>query len=163
MMLTKAEIEEIDLVGNSCKVRIPVFETSAQGNPEILEAKFVISPGEFNGYQVGDIVEIGFDNGHINRPIVIGKFYNGVAAENKINRGAIRCVDLNVSGSAAIPMSTELLHSNDQDRAMNDGCIADYNTIYDMIKTIQQLKKSVEELQDDNRDLRARIRELEGD
>lgn len=89
-MVTKAEIQSIDFNSNICQVRIPIFEDRT-GNKVVCKATFAIPPGVYNGFQVGDVVYVAFEDGHISTPVVIGKLFLGTAAEASNLGGAINC------------------------------------------------------------------------
>ena len=75
-MVTKGIITSIDFNGNTCKVRIPFFET-AGNDPIISDAIISNTPGVYNGYKVDDVVLVAFEDGLMNNPVVIGKLYLG--------------------------------------------------------------------------------------
>jgi len=54
-MVTKGIIKTLDLTGNTCTVRLPLFETA--GNDHIIgTATISNTPGSYNGYKEGDVV-----------------------------------------------------------------------------------------------------------
>ena len=106
-MVTKGIIKTIDFAGNTCTVRIPFFETA--NNDEIIStAPISNTPGSYNGYKVGDVVWVAFEDGSMDRPVVIGKLYLGVETEKADPRGTINVVDSKASNSAEIPFDTRL-------------------------------------------------------
>lgn len=110
-MLTKGEIQNIDFSGNSCTVRLPLFETVGSGDRAIATAYFAITPGVFNSYKIGDIVIVGFDRDMINKPYILGKLYTGLKEEQNIEsgfRGAANCESLIVKDSVTLPESTKI-------------------------------------------------------
>ena len=54
-MLAKGVINSINFSSNTCKVRIPQFET-VNSDPIILDATISITPGIYNGYKENDVV-----------------------------------------------------------------------------------------------------------
>ena len=71
-MIVKGIIKTIDFSDNSCKVRIPLFETAASSGEVILKAIMLIQPGSYNGYVEGDVVFVDFENNDLGQPIVCG-------------------------------------------------------------------------------------------
>lgn len=108
-MITKAEIQSIDLVGNTCIVRMPFFETLNVGDKAIAEAIFSITPGVYNSYKVGDVVLVAFEDNQLSKPTVIGKLYISSTDSYNDPRGAINCSDLTVCNNCKIPLNTELV------------------------------------------------------
>jgi len=60
-MITKGIIKSIDYNGNTCIVRIPIFESSATDTETTFEAIFSITPGMYNGYLENDVVLVSFE------------------------------------------------------------------------------------------------------
>ena len=106
-MITKGIIQAIDLTGNTCQVRMPFFESA--NNDEIYgTATISNTPGSYNGYKVGDVVWVAFEDNKLASPVVIGKLYLGVDIEQQDPRGVINVVDSVVANSASIPADTKL-------------------------------------------------------
>lgn len=55
-MITEGIIKTIDYNGNSCTVRIPLYETVQNLGEVVLPGKIAILPGIFNGYKPDDMV-----------------------------------------------------------------------------------------------------------
>lgn len=111
-MITKGIIKSIDLTGNTCTVRLPLFETA--GNDPIIETATISNtPGNYNGYKVDDVVWIGFENGMMNTPVVIGKLYLGVEAEKADPRGVLNVEESSISKKASLPADASLEASFD--------------------------------------------------
>lgn len=113
-MLTKGQITAIpgNIGANSCKVRIPAFETAASTSQAIIDAQIAVQPWVFGGYAVDDVVWLGFEHNHIDAPVVIGKVYLGAAEEDgrlkeNIN-GVLGANTLKVFGNAELPSETKL-------------------------------------------------------
>ena len=106
-MVTKGIITSIDFNGNTCQVRIPFFETA--GNDPITGTAIVSNtPGSYNGYKVGDVVLVAFEDGKMHNPVIIGKLYLGVAKEKQDPRGTINVETTTASKSASLPADAVL-------------------------------------------------------
>jgi hypothetical protein len=140
-MVTKGEILTIDYLSNTCTIRMPLFETIAS-NPITTTAIFAIQPGMFNGYQVGDIVEVGFENNMINKPVVLGKLYLGVKNENDNYRGAIKCDSLEIKNKAVLPSDTQISYVRGQNSLSIDSDATNYTSIKDIIDSVQKLENN---------------------
>ena len=74
-MITKGIITAIDFKGNTCTVRMPLFENA--GNDQITgTATISNTPGSYNGYKVNDVVLVGFEDGQMDKPVILGKLYS---------------------------------------------------------------------------------------
>lgn len=106
-MVTKGIIKTLDLTGNTCTVRLPLFETA--GNDHIIgTATISNTPGSYNGYKEGDVVWVAFEDGSMNSPVVIGKLYLGVEEERKDPRGVLNVENSTVAKTASMPADTKL-------------------------------------------------------
>lgn len=111
-MVTKGIIKSIDLRGNTCKVHIPFFETA--GNDPIIETATVSNtPGSYNGYKVGDVVYVAFEDGSMSHPVIVGKLYLGVETEKADPRGVINVEESITTKAASIPADTKLSNKVD--------------------------------------------------
>lgn len=131
-MITEAEIQSIDFNSNSCVVRIPFFETLNTVNKIVIPAKFCTQPGIYNGYKVGDIVWVAFENGMPEGPIVIGKVFKSSNDENA-NGGNISCKNLTVNSTASLPITTKI-----------DGALNKYGTLEAVINNLGTLQESTQ-------------------
>ena len=101
-MVTKGIITSIDFNGNTCQVRIPLFETA--GNDPIISTAIVSNtPGSYNGYKVDDVVLVAFEDGKMETPVVIGKLYLGAEKEKADPRGSLNTESLVAAKTAAVP------------------------------------------------------------
>ena len=106
-MVTKGIITSIDFNGNTCQVRIPLFETA--GNDPIIGTAVVSNtPGSYNGYKVGDVVLVAFEDGKMQNPVIVGKLYLGAAKEKQDPRGTINVETTTASKSASLPADAVL-------------------------------------------------------
>ena len=112
-MVVKGIIKSIDYTGNTCMVRIPLFENAATNNEVAMKAIIATTPGIYNGYKEGDVVIVTFENNEIDMPIVLGKLYLGVTAEKADPRGAINCDTITSATPISIPIDTKLTLEND--------------------------------------------------
>jgi hypothetical protein len=106
-MVTKGIIKSIDLTGNTCKVHMPFFET-AGNDPIIATAIISNTPGSYNGYKVGDVVLVAFEDNNLDTPVVMGKLYLGVEKEKADPRGVLNVEESSTSKKAALPADSVL-------------------------------------------------------
>ena len=139
-MIVKGIIKTIDFKGNTCTVRIPVLENSANGAEVVIPAVFSMIPGLYNGYKVDDVVFVAFENDQLNSPVVISKLYLGADTESKNPRGAINADSFKATNPITIPVSTKLTLDNDPNKlntAKVKNGLADFKSISDIIKGLQ--------------------------
>lgn len=105
-MVTKAVVRSINNTANRCIVRMPLFETASNSAPVEAEALVSITPGLFNNLVVGDIVFVAFEENALEKPIIIGKLFKGIANENEVQGGAGILDTLRVRTAATIPCTT---------------------------------------------------------
>ena len=106
-MVTKGIIKSIDLLGNTCTVHIPFFETA--GNDQIIETATVSNtPGSYNGYKVGDVVYVAFEDGSMSNPVIIGKLYLGTEKEKADPRGVSNVEESSAAKKATLPADAVL-------------------------------------------------------
>ena len=106
-MVTKGIIKSIDLTGNTCKVHMPFFET-AGNDPIIATAIISNTPGSYNGYKVGDVVLVAFEDNNLDTPVVMGKLYLGAEKEKADPRGVLNVEESSTSKKAALPADSVL-------------------------------------------------------
>ena len=99
-MIQQGIIKELIPNENCALVRIPIYETS-QGEEAIFNCVLSCIPGIINGYQVGDIVIVGFENDQLDLPIVLSKLYLGVSREEN-SYTSMNVDNLNVSGRTTL-------------------------------------------------------------
>lgn len=113
-MITKGIIKSIDLSGNTCTVHMPFFETA--GNDPIIETATVSNtPGSYNGYKVGDVVYVAFEDGSMSNPVVIGKLYLGTEKEKADPRGVSNVEESTATKKATLPADASLAADLDKD------------------------------------------------
>ena len=104
-MITKGQVLNINS-DNTLQVRIPLFE-SATGtrNNQIVKCTVCYNPGNLNGYVIGDVVFVAFEDNEIDKPVVIGKLYLG---DEKEATNHSYSNSLTVEGNASLPASTTI-------------------------------------------------------
>jgi hypothetical protein len=145
-VVTKGIIKSIDLNGNTCTVHMPFFETA--GNDPIIGTAIISNtPGSYNGYKVGDVVLVAFEDGGMDSPVVMGKLYLGAEAERADPRGTINVESSAVSRSASMPADTKLAAGLD-DNVPNT--TAPYNSLSSIANELNTLNVDVHQMDRDN-------------
>lgn len=106
-MIIKGIIEQVDLLGNTCRVRLPFFE-SAGGDKVVCDSTISIPPGIYGGFREGDVVMVAFEDGLMSKPVIIGRLFLGDKDEETRTGGVVRCDALIAKGHASIPASSEI-------------------------------------------------------
>lgn len=106
-MITLGYIVRLPITGdNLFKVSIPLFKQAGSGDSaSIFDANLCYTPGNLNGYRVGDCVVLGFLNNYMNNPIILGKLYTA-EAESASNFSFAN--SLEVTESAKLPKETSI-------------------------------------------------------
>lgn len=146
-MVTKAEIQSIDFSGNTCEVRIPIFESSGTNIPAVTKATFAHTPGIYNSYKPGDVVWVGFDTNSYSDAVVLGKLYVGVADSSSDPRSALNIASLKVTDSAILPTDTKIVGSQNEAVQVADGGVAAFDSIGKVIDEIRRGKAKMDGLE----------------
>ena len=140
-MITKGIIKSIDLLGNTCKVHIPFFETA--GNDPIIETATVSNtPGSYNGYKVGDVVYVAFEDGSMSTPVVIGKLYLGTEKEKADPRGVSNVEESTAAKKATLPADSKL--SANLDSSVPNTTVP-YNSLSSIANGLNSLSTTVDQ------------------
>ena len=156
-MITKAKILQLPkgsytndkgelVVDNKFKIYVPIFRRAGEpeNNPSgasIMYATLCYNPGAENGYRVGDVVYISFENNQMGEPIILGKLFLNNTQESE-NTTYLIGDELNISKSAKLPMNTtigDVKLSNIENLFQQVGVLYD-NTISIEEETIKQLQ-----------------------
>ena len=129
-MITEAIILSIDFTSNTCQVKIPLFETVNTIYSTAITASFACPPGVYNGFKQNDIVWVGFVENRPNKPVVLGKIYQGISAEAATSGSTLNGVDLVITNSATLPFNTYI--------AATDVAYNTLGKLSNKIKTIEQ-------------------------
>lgn len=132
-MIQKGIIKELLLNENRILVRIPILE-SAGGQEVVLSCLIMNQPGIVNGYQVGDVIFVAFENQDLDTPIVIGKLYTGT---NNLSSSAFIGDSLTVSGKTTL--STEC--------NIGEVSYIELSSIKYLIEQVEKLNNRVDELE----------------
>lgn len=151
-MVTKGIIKTIDFTSNTCTVRLPLFETAGNVTEMTIPATFSITPGIYNSYKEGDVVEVAFDNGELQNPVVVGKLYLGTNKESQEYRGSANFSDLTVKNSVTLPIDTKFsVDPGNNTIEKVKGGNNSIKSVNDIIYNIQDLNKKIvdQEIQND--------------
>ena len=158
-MIVKGLIKTIDFSDNSCRVRLPIFETTASQGEVVLKAVFLTQPGMYNGYAEGDIVFVDFENDKLNQPVILGKLYLGATNEDTPTlKGGLTVSNLTVSTSAKLPIDTTLVLDKTSTEVSVENGITSYKSITDIIKALYKTEASVGDLSKDQSETVASIK-----
>lgn len=131
------------------QIRLPIFETANELSDFVLDAHLCYQPGNLEGYSIGDVVYVGFENEVLRKPVILGKLYKGsekqlfqeytntLTEEEVTKRNATNFsynASLEVVHDAVLPNNTKI------------GDLT-YDNIYGMYKTIEQLKNRLEQVE----------------
>jgi hypothetical protein len=144
-MITLAEILEMNVSTNLCKVRIPLLETAGSRKKVTMWATMMLPPGIQGGYQVNDVVFISFVDNSLNRPVVLGQLYRGAALGTSIdNMGtvgdtldvatAFNCKDLSADGTVKLPASAQFTKSTG---AASSGSVHTFDELWQVVQSLQ--------------------------
>lgn len=122
-MITKAEILQLPkgaytndngdlVVDNKFKIYIPIFCRAGEQKDSNLGActtyaTLCYNPGAENGYRVGDIVYVAFENNQIGEPVIIGKLFLNKTQDSE-NSTYLIGDELNISKKATLPSNTTI-------------------------------------------------------
>ena len=142
-MVTKGIIESLPEVGsNRFLVRIPLFESAGIGhtddrlNTSNFEATLCYQPGNFKGYNVGDVVYIGFEADNISYPVILGKLY--VPNDDASSNSYTYANQLRVDGRTDLSSDTYI---NEQNVSI---------TLTNLINLVNVLQEKVSKLEDNS-------------
>lgn len=111
-MITEGILTEIDYVTNICYIRIPLLENVNSPDKVIVEGRFAIQPGELNGYKVDDLVWVGFVEGKLNQPLVLGKIYSQLPSTTNETNTSAKSLLVNtlkvIGDESEIPKTTKI-------------------------------------------------------
>lgn len=98
-MIIKGIVEQIPSNGeNQYQVRVPFLEDNTN-NEALFNAILCNQPGQYYGYEVGDVVFIEFENNRMDTAIILGKLFTGETPE----AGYYRISNLEVVGTVKLP------------------------------------------------------------
>lgn len=136
-MITKGIILETPEPNtNKYKVKIPVFQTTGLNlkgtslDASVVDALLCYEPGNFQGYNVGDVVFLGFEENETSRAVILGKLYIPNEIKNFSSNNFIHSSSIIVDSVATLPESTTI------------GGIK-VSVIRGMLKELQMLKENM--------------------
>ena len=122
-MITKAQILQLPkgaytdengnlITDNKFKIYIPLFRRAGESKDSKLSAStmyatLMYNPGSENGYKVGDIVYISFENNQMGSPVILGKLYLN-NSNDSFNPSYLVGDSLNINKTAHLPLSTKI-------------------------------------------------------
>ena len=149
-----------DSMGNTCDVRIPLFEDVADNAPVIVYgAQILVQPGLYGNYKVDDVVWVDFENDKIEKAVIMGKLYSGNLreAEDFINsspdshrKGALQQASLSIFSDAVLPTVT--VFSDSPNKVNSPKAKPSISTF-----SARQLYQLVESLQEENKQLKQEL------
>lgn len=117
-MITRGYItKKLNVDSSKVTVRLPIFETANNNeanvhNPFEVEASIMMTPGNFLGYNVGDVVIIGFEDNDYSKPIILGKLFISVEEKNTVKEVMDQ---LSVGSTAELPENTSIGNVSSKD------------------------------------------------
>lgn len=150
-MITKGIIISIDYSGNTCMVRLPIFEGAGNQTEVVLPAIISCAPGSLNPFKINDVVIVGFEEYLFDRPIILGKLYLGRTAETPAEYtpgGGQYLESLTVTNNASIPITTQLNYIIPNQTAIPAGGVSEFNTLLEALEALTNLQKQVAEQQE---------------
>lgn len=117
-MITRGYItKKLNVDSSKVTVRLPIFETANNNeanvhNPFEVETSIMMTPGNFLGYNVGDVVIIGFEDNDYSKPIILGKLFISVEEKNTVKEVTDQ---LSVGSTAELPENTSIGNVSSKD------------------------------------------------
>ena len=111
-MITKAIIKETNKIGsNKFKVYIPLLRNANDEEADaIFDATLCYTSGILYTLNVDDVVFVAFEDNLVEKPIILGKLFQG---ENKDNANAhLNIKTLNVTDKCILPNNTLIANKN---------------------------------------------------
>lgn len=76
-MITRGYIVDVDYNNAKCKIRTPFYDgvenaTGSTNNDNLAWAPIMWTPGIEVTYNIGDTVIVGYEDGSLNRPVILG-------------------------------------------------------------------------------------------
>ena len=166
-MITKGIIKSINFLSNTCVVRLPLYE-SVRSSEVTAKATFSIAPGIYNGYKVGDVVFVDFEDNRIELPVIIGKLFISVNDEKTSYRGSISADSIDVKNDFTLPTSTKIRWDGKDSKTVGvDGNFSSYKTLGDILTRLKQTENSLNDARiqfvNDGSNLGVRLTQLEED
>lgn len=150
-MITSAEILDINVMNNLCRVRIPILEGVGNKTKVELWANMILPPGTHSGYKKGDIVFVSFADNSLGKPVVLGQMYRGPYQSTQTIDQAeeISCLKLEVAGEAVLPLDVKFCEPNSRE-AVKEG----YSNLESIFKALDDLTSRIVNLERDLEALR---------
>lgn len=139
MILTKGIIVQTPSDNNIFRVEIPLMGDNTT-NEAIFNAVMSGPPGSYNGYEVGDVVIVHFEDEELNNPIILGKLFTGIPENNS---AYILANQLKVTNNVELPANTTIggirfkdigALVNNADNVIGGGGQIDEDTLEDFVR-----------------------------
>ena len=138
-MITKGYIMSKAVDPAKFTVRLPVFE-GVNGNeanvykPFTVDATVLMTPGNFLGYNINDVVFVGFEDNDYSKPIILGKLYTGtIDTQNSVKEINSQ---LTVNDTAILPADTSIGKVSAQGLKALEGIGGNDKTLVQQLKFI---------------------------
>lgn len=125
-------------------VDISIFRdpTSDRGQ-SVVASTCCATPGQYEAYNVDDVVYVSFINNSISHPVILGKIYQNLAEAKALNTASYFKVNsLEVTGETTLPYNTKIGDINFVDLR---GSLLDLQNVASYITTINDKLKDVDD------------------
>lgn len=150
-MITRAIITDLDLKSSKAQVHIPLLDGITNNNSNAHWASIIYTPGLDINYKIGDVVEVGFEDNDVGKPIIIGflKLVGDVSSTESRLYGNFN--ELNVANQFNAPTNT-IIGKTDYQKL--------FDSVEAYISTLPDITAALTELQNNNNNLISNIEDI---